>query len=88
MSEAAIAYWQNRSMRRACLCSMNFSTSKSFTSPAKFTFSLPVSKRVIRPMPDLPASRACQFFSVPVPSEVMRPVPVMTTRRGSTKALS
>ena len=41
------------------------------------------SKRETGPIPEWPATKACQFFSTPVPKGVINPKPVTATRRCS-----
>src|SRR5918994_7020176 len=60
--------------------SMNWSASKFFTSPAKRVEKADASKRVIGPMPLVPAHSASQFVCVPMPTGDTRPTPVTTTR--------
>ena len=59
---------------------MNCSGSKSFTSPANRVENADASKRVIGPMPLVPAHSASQFAWVPMPTGDTRPMPVTTTR--------
>ena len=54
--------------------------SKSETSPASWVAYLDGSKRVIRPIPDVPASVAFHQASVPIPVGATTPSPVMTAR--------
>src|SRR5260370_1884080 len=79
-----MAYGGKRSIRRASFYAMNCPAWKSFTSPAMRASKLSAGKRVIGPMPDLPANIARQLFSVPMPRGETSPVPVMTTRRSDT----
>ncbi len=60
--------------------SMNCSGSKFFTSPANRVEKCVASKRVIGPMPLVPAHNASQFAWVPIPTGDTRPTPVTTTR--------
>jgi hypothetical protein len=60
--------------------SMNRSGSKPFTSPAKRAANPVASKRVIGPMPLVPAHSASQFAWAPIPTGDTRPTPVTTTR--------
>jgi hypothetical protein len=60
--------------------SMNWSGSKSFTSPANRVLNADASKRVIGPIPLVPAHNASQFAQVPIPTGDIRPMPVTTTR--------
>src|SRR5687768_10032490 len=60
--------------------SMNWSGSKFFTSPANRVENAAASKRVIGPMPLVPAQSASQFACVPIPTGDTRPTPVTTTR--------
>ena len=59
------------------------SGSKSFTSPAMRAAKLLASKRVIGPMPLLPASRARHTVSISCPSGVIQPIPVRVSACGS-----
>jgi hypothetical protein len=60
--------------------SMNCSGSNCFTSPANRVENAAASKRVIGPMPLVPAHSASQFARVPMPTGETNPTPVTTTR--------
>ncbi len=62
--------------------SMYRAGSKPLTSPAMREVKADASKRVMGPMPLLPARRADQFSALPMPSGEIRPTPVTATRRG------
>src|SRR5215831_1882594 len=78
---AATIRCAKRSMRRACLRSMNSVASKPFTSHAKWTAYRLESNWVISPAPDRPATRFSQLVSTSFPSGVRAPRPVITTLR-------
>src|SRR6185436_2919941 len=60
--------------------STNFRGSKPLTSPAMRADHCAASKRVIGPMPLVPAQSASQVCCVPMPTDETRPTPVTTTR--------
>src|SRR5512143_1417730 len=78
-------------MKRSIFLTSFFSTqrsgSKPLTSPAMRVAKPAVSKRVIGPMPERPASSASQVGAVPTPSGDTSPTPVTTTRRRSLLAM-
>ena len=78
---AATIRCAKRSIRRACLRSMNSVASKSFTSQAKCTEYPLESNWVISAAPERPAVRFSQLVSTSLPSGVTAPRPVITTRR-------
>src|SRR5437867_8503636 len=79
----ATANCAKRSARRTSLRSMWSGGSKSRTSPA-IVVSRPVaSKRVIGPMPLLPATMPSHVFCTEDPRGLIMPMPVTTTRRRS-----
>src|SRR5258708_5334465 len=75
----ASPYWMKRSLRRASFLSMYCSGLNPFTSPAMRLGSSFASKWVMRPIPLLPETHACQAASVPIPMGVTKPRPVTTT---------
>src|SRR5712692_3420580 len=80
MTAQAIAYLRKGSNFRSSFLSMYLSGSKPRTSPAMRVGKPVVSKRVIGPIPDLPAIRAAQNSSAVFPTGVTAPTPVTTTR--------
>src|SRR5881394_3638711 len=70
-----------RSMRRASFGDMYGARSKFFTSPAIWLDRRDGSKRVMRVMPDLPASAFAHASATPLPIGQTIPRPVTTTRR-------
>src|SRR4051794_16492590 len=78
--DAASANWMKTSIFLTSFLSTNCSGSKCCTSPAIRAEYCDASKRVIGPMPLLPASSASQFACVPMPSGDTSPTPVTTTR--------
>src|SRR6185503_6908441 len=78
--EAASANWMKTSIFLTSFLSTNCSGSKSLTSPAIRAEYCDGSKRVIGPMPLLPARMASQFACVPMASGDTSPTPVTTTR--------
>src|SRR3954452_16324000 len=78
--DAASANWMKTSIFLTSFLSTNCSGSKCCTSPAIRAEYCDASKRVIGPMPLLPASMASQFACVPMPSGDTSPTPVTTTR--------
>src|SRR5919106_406051 len=78
---AATIICAKRSMRRACLCSMNSVGSNPFASQAKCVWYAAASNRVISPAADSPASRPAQVVWTSLPSGVTAPMPVTTTLR-------
>src|SRR3954451_9491297 len=78
--DAASANWMKTSIFLTSFLSTNCSGSKCCTSPAIRAEYCDASKRVIGPMPLLPARRASQFACVPMPSGDTSPTPVTTTR--------
>src|ERR687892_2674675 len=76
---AATIICAKRSMRRACLCSMNSVGSNPFASQAKCVWYAVASNRVISPAADSPASRPAQVVWTSLPSGVTAPRPVTTT---------
>ena len=69
------------SMRRASFGDMYGATSKPFTSPAIWLARRDGSKRVMRVMPDLPASAFSQASATVLPIGLTMPSPVTTTLR-------
>src|SRR5687768_2967375 len=69
------------SKRRASLGASHCATSKLLTSPAIRVGKVLASKRVIGPMPDLPATMFDQAVATPIPTGEMMPRPVMTALR-------
>ena len=78
--EAATIICAKRSMRRACLRSIQFVGSKSFSSQAKWTGNSLASNCLMSSAPDSPAIRFAQVVSTSLPSGVTMPSPVTTTR--------
>ena len=80
-SDATMAYWTNRSKRRASFlvrpCSVG---SKSRTSPALWTSNPSVEKRSTGLMQQRFPIAASHSASTPMPAGEMAPMPVMTTR--------
>src|SRR5512147_2159750 len=74
----------NVSMCRASFAGRCAATSKPFTSPAIWQAKAAASKRVIRPIPDLPATRLLHASSTVFPTGQMMPSPVTTTLRRDT----
>ena len=77
---AATIICAKRSMRRACLCSIQSFGSNSFSSQANVTGYSLASHCSIGAAPDLPASRLSQVVWTSFPSGETHPSPVMTTR--------
>src|SRR5688572_22777099 len=77
----------NTSMRRASFGDMYGATSKPFTSPAIWQARRAGSKRVMRVMPDLPASAFSQASATVLPIGLTMPRPVTTTLRRDTSLL-
>jgi hypothetical protein len=69
------------SKRRASLADRTFAGSKPFTSPAICELKAAGSNRVMRVMPDFPASMVLQASGTPLPTGEMTPRPVTTTLR-------
>src|SRR5437867_2924966 len=61
--------------------SMNLKGSKFFTSLAMRTGKAEISKRVMDPTPERPASRFDHTSSLVLPEPQIKPMPVITTRR-------
>ena len=78
---AATTICANRSIRRACLRSIQIVGSKSFSSQAKWTGNSFASNCSISAAPDSPAIRFDHVVSTSFPSGVTIPSPVTTTRR-------
>src|SRR5580704_15093811 len=70
-----------RAILRASFLSMRVRGSKFFTSAAMRQAKAEASKPVMRSVPLLPASNACQTSSTLLPTAQMSPIPVTTTRR-------
>src|SRR5215472_2857421 len=70
-----------RAILRASFFSMNWSGSKFLTSAPIWQANADTSKLVMRSMPLLPASNACQTSSALLPTPQISPTPVTTTRR-------
>jgi hypothetical protein len=66
---------------RASFAGIQSAASNPLTSPAMRVGNVELSKRVIAPMPERPATRLDQPVSTSLPTGEIRPSPVMTTRR-------
>src|SRR5574338_154059 len=69
------------SMRRASLGARYWAMSNPRTSPAICEVKVEGSKRVMRLIPDLPATMLVQLCATPMPTGAMIPSPVTTTLR-------
>ena len=78
---AAIPKWMKVSKCRASFAGMYWAMSKPLTSPAICAGNADASKRVIRSMPERPATRFSQAEERSLPTGLTMPRPVMTTRR-------
>src|SRR5499427_1113148 len=76
-----MARWMKRPILRASFFSRYWRGSKFFTSAPIWQANAETSKLVMRSMPLLPASSACQTSSALLPTPQMSPTPVTTTRR-------
>src|SRR5690606_19148864 len=79
-SAATKANCVKRSARRASFRSMYAVGLKSFTSPGTWDTYPSGSNRVMRPVPDFPATSACQLSQALCPRAVIMPMPVTATR--------